>query len=64
MALDEPKEDDKVFKEDGITFLVNKALLEEAKTISVDFIATPVGGGFKITSGLASAGGCGSSCSC
>jgi iron-sulfur cluster assembly protein len=64
MALDEPKEDDEVFKQDGITFLVNKTLLEEAKPINVDFIGAPVGGGFKITSGLASTGGCGSSCGC
>ncbi|HBH86832.1 MAG TPA: heme biosynthesis protein HemY, partial [Syntrophaceae bacterium] len=28
MALDESREGDEVFKEDGITFMINKELLE------------------------------------
>jgi iron-sulfur cluster assembly protein len=65
MALDEPQENDQVFDDKGVTFLVNKSLLEEVKPINVDFITTPQGSGFKVTSSLTKAAneGCGS-CSC
>lgn len=63
MALDEPKEDDEVVKNNGITYMINKALLEKVKPVSVDFVETAMGSGFSINSGL-SKGGCGSSCSC
>jgi len=66
MALDEPKEDDEVLKDNGITYLINKELLERVKPINVDFVDSPYGAGFSISSGLATApgGGCSSSCSC
>ena len=64
MALDEPKEDDEVVNNNGITYLINKALLEKVKPVSVDFAETAMGSGFSINSGLSHAGGCGSSCSC
>jgi hypothetical protein len=38
MALDEPKEDDEIIRENGITYLINKELFEDAKPISVDFV--------------------------
>jgi Fe-S cluster assembly iron-binding protein IscA len=64
MALDEPLASDEVIEDNGITFLVDKTLLEEAKPINVDFIVTPGGSGFKVTSPMtAGGGGCGSSCS-
>ena len=63
MALDGPKEDDEVFKEEGVTFLVNKKLLDEVNPIGVDFVETAAGGGFKITSKLTEKSSCGS-CSC
>ncbi|MBA4418893.1 MAG: hypothetical protein C0392_13450 [Syntrophus sp. (in: bacteria)] len=64
MALDEPKENDEVFKEDGITFMIAKELFEEVQPVTVDFINNAAGGGFKITSKLtAEEKGCGS-CSC
>jgi Fe-S cluster assembly iron-binding protein IscA len=62
MALDESQGNDEVFTDRGITFLVDKKLLEEVKPINVDFIESGRGSGFKLTSSLA-AGGCGSSCS-
>ena len=64
MALDEPKDDDEIMKNDGITFLVNKELLEKTKPINVDFVESAMGSGFSISSALSFGGGCGSSCSC
>ena len=64
MALDEPKEDDEVIKDDGITYLVNKTLLEEIKPIHVDFVESVYGSGFSITSSLSRGGACGTCSSC
>jgi Fe-S cluster assembly iron-binding protein IscA len=64
MALDEPKEDDETFKKDGLTFIINKEVLELAKPISVDFVTTPQGSGFRLASGLDAGNSCGRSCSC
>jgi Fe-S cluster assembly iron-binding protein IscA len=64
MALDEPKSDDEVIDEKGTKFVIEKDLFGQAKPINIDFITTPQGAGFKLTSSLAAAeGGCGS-CSC
>jgi iron-sulfur cluster assembly protein len=62
MALDESQGNDEIFTDGGITFLVDKGLLEEVKPINVDFIESDGGGGFKLTSSLAAGAGCGSSC--
>jgi Fe-S cluster assembly iron-binding protein IscA len=66
MALDEPRENDETFNEQGITFLVDKVLFEDAKPISVDFVESAMGAGFSVTSALSTKSeGCGSgSCSC
>jgi Fe-S cluster assembly iron-binding protein IscA len=64
MALDEPKEDDEVFKNDGMTYLVNKELLDQVKPINLDFIESAMGSGFSLSSNLQAGGACGSSCSC
>jgi len=64
MALDEPKDDDEVVKEEGVTFLINKELYDQAKPINVDFVESAMGSGFNISSSLSMGGdGCGS-CSC
>ena len=63
MALDEPKEDDEVLKDNGITYVVNKELLDQVKPINVDFVESAYGSGFSITSSLNKGGSCGSSCS-
>jgi Fe-S cluster assembly iron-binding protein IscA len=58
MALDEPRDNDKVFDIDGFQFLVDKDFLEKAQPIKVDFLVH----GFKLDCGLDfGAGGC-SSC--
>ena len=64
MALDEPRDDDEKILDNGITYLINKDLLENAKPVCVDFIETPMGSGFSISSNLRLGGGCGTSCSC
>ena len=65
MALDESKEGDEIIEDKGLTFLIEKVLMEEAKPITVDFIVTPSGSGFKLTSPFTAGGsdGCGGSCS-
>jgi len=60
MVLDEPSEDDNVFNQEGITYVVNKDLFERVKPIKVDFINSPRGGGFFIFSNLGKE--CGSCC--
>lgn len=66
MALDEPKDDDEIVKNNGFTFLVNKELYNQAKPINVDFVDSGMGQGFSISSKLQmdAGGGCSSSCSC
>jgi len=64
MALDEPKDDDEIMKSNGITYLVNKQLLDQAKPITVDFIESGWGSGFSISSSLAKGGACGSCSTC
>ncbi len=63
MALDESHENDEIFKDRGITYLIDKALLAEVKPVNVDFIESAAGTGFKLTSSLVGGGGCGGSCS-
>jgi Fe-S cluster assembly iron-binding protein IscA len=62
MALDEPKGDDEVVKEDWVTYLINKQLFEQVKPLTVDFVDSAHGSGFDPPS-LAKGGSCGS-CSC
>ena len=65
MALDEPQENDQVFNEKGVNFIINQGLYEEAKPISVEFVQSAMGEGFKVESELSrKQSGCGSSCSC
>jgi iron-sulfur cluster assembly protein len=64
MALDENRnEADEVISVGSTTFVIEKDLLNQVKPINIDFITTPQGAGFKLTSSLPEGGGCGS-CSC
>ena len=64
MALDENRsEADELISAGGTTFVIEKELLNQVKPISIDFITTPQGAGFKLTSSLPEGQGCGS-CSC
>ena len=63
LVLDESGDDDTVITEKDITFMVNKDLLERVKPIKIEFVDTPMGSGFHISSGLKRDKDCGS-CSC
>ncbi len=66
MALDDAHaEADEVIAAGGTNFVVEKELLSQVKPITIDFITTPEGAGFKLTSSLPQPqGGCCGSCSC
>jgi Fe-S cluster assembly iron-binding protein IscA len=64
MALDESHDDDEVFTDKDVKFLVNKDLFNQVKPIGIDFVTTPRGSGFKLTSSLDAKDNCGTSCSC
>ena len=50
LSLDEEKTKDKSFCIQGVTFIVDKILLEQCGTINIDFIEEESHSGFKITS--------------
>lgn len=60
MALDAQAESDVTFVDQGLTFVIDKALFEEIRPIGIDFVESPQGSGFLITSSLQTGGGCGS----
>ena len=57
MVPSEPHDDDMTFVDKGITFLVRKELFDQVKPIRVDFVDSPLGSGFQISSSLAKASG-------
>ncbi len=57
MALDKKNETDSVFTYDGIEYIMETSLLNEARPVEVDYS----GAGFKLNSNLDLGGGC-SSC--
>jgi len=59
MALDESNESDETFKINGLTFMIEKELLEMVKPVKVDYIETPRGSGYAIEANLQGGGGCG-----
>ena len=64
MGLDEPSDNDEIIKDNGVTYLIDKELLEQVKPISVDFVETERGSGFSISSSLPKGTGCSSCSSC
>ncbi len=63
MALDEPNDKDEVVEIEGITYLIDAKLMNQARPIKVDYVEDGHCSGFSITSMLASKQGCGP-CSC
>ena len=57
MALDEKNENDLSYEVDGVAYLMESKLLEEAKPVEIDFTGT----GFQLSSSLQLSSGC-SSC--
>ena len=66
MALDEPKETDAKYEQDGLTFLVDNNLLDTCESIKIDFMDAGMRSGFSISSAKPIGGGGGgcSSASC
>ena len=64
LALDEPKETDAKYEQDGLTFLVDNNLLDTCGSIKVDFIDAGMRSGFSISSTKPIGGGGCSSASC
>jgi len=62
MTLDESKDDDQIFEESGITYVIEKELYERAKPLKLDYVSNEYGQGFKLESALSQAE-CGGSCS-
>jgi len=55
LTLDEPNDNDEAYDISGFKYVVDKELMEQAKSIKIDFM----GRGFNITSRMVSEGGCG-----
>ena len=64
MALDESNENDTVIEKDGLTFIIEKDLLEKTQPIELDYLLTPQGEGFNIKTGLKQSSDCGGCTSC
>ena len=64
MVLDEPRENDEIFDEGGLVYVIEKSLLEMTKPLKVDYVSSLFGSGFKIDSGMNVGAVCGESCSC
>ena len=66
MALDEPKETDRVFDIEGFQYIVDQQFIEKVKPIKVDFVEI----GFRLScavdfsAGSSACSGCGSSGTC
>ena len=64
MTLDESNDNDEIFDRGGVAFVISRELLEETKSVAVDYVTTPSGEGFTISTGLNSSDGCGSCSTC
>lgn len=60
LALDEQKEEDLVYEEDGVTFVMEETLYDQFGDIKVD----SMGGGFMVMPANSQGGGCGSCSGC
>jgi Fe-S cluster assembly iron-binding protein IscA len=50
MALDEQKEDDEIFTKRGVTFVIEKALFERVKPVSIGYTHSTLGSGYTLES--------------
>ncbi|MFH1242844.1 MAG: hypothetical protein V1689_10850 [Pseudomonadota bacterium] len=64
MALDESRENDEIFDDRELTYIIDKELYDRVKPIKVDYVNTPMGSGFNIASNMKAQASCSSSCSC
>jgi iron-sulfur cluster assembly protein len=52
MALDKQKEDDEVFTDGGVTFVIEKTLFERVKPIRIGYTHSTLGSGYTLESEL------------
>lgn len=52
MALDEQEEDDEVFTERGVTFVIEKALFERVRPVRIGYTHSTLGSGYTLQSEL------------
>jgi len=64
MALDESRESDEIFENNGLHFIMDKKLLEEVKPVRVDYVTSVMGSGFSIKGNLKAQSACASCASC
>jgi iron-sulfur cluster assembly protein len=62
LALDESTPNDEVFEHGGISYVVEKGLLQQVQPIVLEYLETPQGSGFQLQSNLPKESCC-SSCS-
>ncbi len=58
MALDEPKEDDQIFQESGVTYLIDKQLFEQVKPVKIEYVETARGAGYRVSANLGKKSAC------
>ena len=68
LALDEPKDTDETKEYNGVTYMIDKELLNMIEKVSIDFINQGMHAGFSVIPGKPLLGdgcsSCGTSCSC
>lgn len=52
MAMDSQKEDDEVFVDQGVTYVIEKKLFDKAKPITLDYVHSGFGSGYILNSEL------------
>ena len=65
MALDESRDEDEIFDDKGLTYVIEKELFDRVSPIKVDYVDTPFGSGLSISSRIGrpdSCGGCSGTC--
>lgn len=58
MALDGSNENDFIHTDHGLTFVIEKELLEKIKPVRIDYVQSNMGDGFSITANTGNAGKC------
>lgn len=58
MALDGSNENDFIYTDQGLTFVIEKELLEKIKPVRIDYVQSNTGEGFSITANTGNAGNC------
>jgi iron-sulfur cluster assembly protein len=71
LALDEPKDNDTTYNQDGVQYLVDKDLFQQCGAVKIDFVDAGARSGFSITptnplggGGSCSSGSCSTAGSC